>query len=125
MDAGEQYPWRKRTGRRAGTTSSRGAILETARKEFAAHGYGGTTTRAIAKAAGVDLALIHHFFLTKDGVFAAVAEGMFAVPDLLPTVLDGAPERSGERLVRAFVSHWEKPDVRIQVAAVLRSVTAS
>jgi len=125
MEGDEQAPWKKRTGRRAGPTTSDRSILETAKQEFAAQGFGGTTMRAIARSAGVDVALIHHFFLTKDGVFAAVIRGAFTVPDLVPTVLDGAPERVGERLVRAFVQHWESDDVQPRLVAVLRSVSAS
>jgi len=125
MDAKDQPVRRKRTGRPAGSISSKGRVLDAARAEFAAHGFNGTTTRAVAKSAGVDSALIHHFFLTKHGLFAVAIQDAFAVPDLLPTVLDGAPERCGERLVRAFVSHWEAAEMHLRVIAVLRSVVSS
>jgi hypothetical protein len=44
---------------------------------------------------------------------------------LVPIAVQGAPERTGERVVRAFVSHWEQPEIRPAITAVLRSVTAS
>ena len=50
-----------RTGRRGGDSGTREAILDAARKQFAAHGYGGATIRRIAADAGVDPALVHHF----------------------------------------------------------------
>jgi AcrR family transcriptional regulator len=35
-------------------------VLDAARTAFAAHGYEKTSTRAIARAAGVDVAQLHH-----------------------------------------------------------------
>ena len=57
---------KKRSGRRAGPTSSNHLILDAARSLFSAEGFEGTTMRAIAHASAVDAALIHHFFLTND-----------------------------------------------------------
>jgi len=99
-------------------------ILNTARAEFSAHGFGGTTMRAIAQAATVDAALIHHFFLSKEGLFTAAVQDAFVVPDLVPTVVEGSVERTGERTARAFITHWETPDVRHRLIGVLRSVMA-
>src|SRR5436309_1453926 len=46
-------------------SSSREDILRAARKLFAERGYQGATVRAIAAEAGVDAALVVHFFGTK------------------------------------------------------------
>ncbi len=51
----------RRSGRRAGESGTREAILAAARAQFAARGYDGATIRAIAAAAAVDPALVHHF----------------------------------------------------------------
>lgn len=99
-------------------------ILETARAEFSAYGFEGTTMRAIAQATGVDAALIHHFFLSKGGLFTAAIQDVFNVPDLVPTVVEGPAARAGERLARAFLSHWEGPQIRPRIVSVLRSATA-
>ena len=61
----------RRTGRRTGDSGTREAILGAARKQFGDHGYAGATIRAIAADAGVDPALVHHFFGTKERLFAA------------------------------------------------------
>lgn len=53
---------------------SRADILEAARSLFAAQGFKGTTTRQVAERAGVDVALIHHFFGTKARLFEAVLD---------------------------------------------------
>ncbi|MCC6238265.1 MAG: TetR family transcriptional regulator [Dehalococcoidia bacterium] len=63
---------RSRGRRLAG--DSRGDILGAARALFASRGYRGTTTRAVAERAGVDVALIHHFFGTKMRLFAESLE---------------------------------------------------
>lgn len=117
-------PHKKRSGRRVGPTSSHNMILGTARTEFSEHGFEGTTMRAIAQAATVDAALIHHFFLSKEGLFTAAVQDAFTVPDLIPTVVEGAPERTGERMARAFVTHWENPEIRPRLVGLLRSVMA-
>ncbi len=62
---------RKRPGRPPGTSDTRERILESARNLFARNGIDKTSIRAIAKDAGVDPALVHHYFGTKTQLFAA------------------------------------------------------
>lgn len=65
-------PVRRRSG-----TEIRRLILESARALFSERGYGATTTRAIADAAGVSEPLIFRNFVTKALLFqAAVADPM-------------------------------------------------
>jgi AcrR family transcriptional regulator len=120
--SGEPRGAPKRTGRRAGPTVSGRAILEAAGEQFGRYGYEATTMRAVAKAAGVDTALIHHFFLTKEGLFQAAVRGVLEPPDLMD-VVDGPRGRVGERVVLAFFSHWDQPVVRTPLTGLLRSVT--
>ncbi|MFI7601284.1 TetR family transcriptional regulator [Actinoplanes sp. NPDC049681] len=115
---------KKRSGRRVGPSNSHGAILHTARTLFGERGFDGTTMRGIAQAADVDSALIHHFFLSKEGLFLAAVQNAFVVPGLVEMVTEGDPEGAGERLARAFLAHWEDPEVRPQVEALIRSVRA-
>src|SRR5215469_17657819 len=60
-----------RTGRRAGDSGTREAILQAARAQFGERGYNAATIRGIAAAAGVDPALVHHYYGTKEKLFAA------------------------------------------------------
>jgi AcrR family transcriptional regulator len=115
---------KKRSGRRAGPTSTQHEILETARSLFSAEGFEGTTMRAIAHASAVDAALIHHFFLSKEALFTVAVQDAFAVADLVPAVVDGTPERAGERLARAFITYWETPGIQPRLVSLLRSATA-
>ncbi|MFI5742269.1 TetR family transcriptional regulator [Streptomyces anulatus] len=122
----EDAPAPRRRGRPSRKTASEGPdartrILEAARSEFAERGYDRTSIRGIAKAAGVDAALVHHYFGTKDEVFAAAVEVTFEPALVVHTVLGGPPEGLGERLARFFLSVWEDPATRSPLLAILRS----
>ncbi|WP_392671395.1 TetR family transcriptional regulator [Streptomyces sp. LN785] len=116
----------RRRGRPARTTEATGPgarerILEAARTEFAERGYDKTSIRGIAKAAGVDAALVHHYFGTKDDVFAAAIEVTFEPALVVPAVLGKGTEGLGERLARYFIEVWENPATRAPLLAVMRS----
>jgi AcrR family transcriptional regulator len=64
----------RRTGRRPGPTRTRGAILDAARTAFAARGYDAVSVRSVARDAGVDAALVHRFFGSKEQLFVAAME---------------------------------------------------
>ncbi|NEB53617.1 TetR/AcrR family transcriptional regulator [Streptomyces griseus] len=114
---------RGRPSRRAASEGpdARTRILAAARTEFAERGYDKTSIRGIARAAGVDAALVHHYFGTKDDVFAAAVEVTFEPALVVHTVLGGPPEGLGERLARFFLSVWEDPATRSPLLAILRS----
>ncbi|MEU4494336.1 TetR family transcriptional regulator [Streptomyces sp. NBC_00210] len=116
----------KRRGRPARTESDSGPgarerILAAARTEFAERGYDKTTVRGIARAAGVDPALVHHYFGTKDEVFAAAIEVSFEPALVIPVILGQGAEGIGERLARYFIGVWENPVSRAPMLAIIRS----
>lgn len=120
----------RRRGRpaRSDTDTGPGArerILEAARNEFAARGYDKTSVRGIAKAAGVDPSLVHHYFGTKDEVFGAAIELSFEPALVLPALLGGGQEGIGERLARYFISVWENPVSRAPLLAIMRSAVTN
>ncbi|GHB11255.1 TetR/AcrR family transcriptional regulator [Streptomyces chryseus] len=101
---------------------ARERILQAARDEFAERGYDKTSMRGIAKAAGVDAALVHHYFGTKDDVFAAAIEISFEPALVVPAVLgQGGTDGIGERLARYFIGVWENPATRAPLLAIVRS----
>jgi AcrR family transcriptional regulator len=114
----------RRTGRRRGPSATQNDIVAAARKLFAEHGYRGATMRAIAAEANVDAALIHHFFTSKEGVFAAAMEDAFPAPDDIDQVVAGGLDGLAERLVRFFLGLWESPDTREPLLAVMRSAVS-
>ncbi|MFD9353907.1 TetR family transcriptional regulator [Streptomyces sp. NPDC060031] len=92
-----------------------------ARSEFAARGYDKTSVRGIAKAAGVDPALVHHYFGTKDDLFAAAIELSIEPALVVPAIIGEGPAGIGERLARYFLEIWENPVTRAPLLAVIRS----
>jgi AcrR family transcriptional regulator len=114
----------KRPGRRPGSADTRGEILDAARAEFASRGYEKATVRGIARAAGVDSALVHHYFGSKDRVFLAALE--FPVdPAVVLEQVAGDPAGIGERLARFVVGLWEVPQARERLLAVLRTIASN
>jgi AcrR family transcriptional regulator len=114
----------RRSGRRPGDSGTKSEILRAARKVFAMHGYRGATMRLIAKEAKVDAALIHHFFTSKAGVYAAAVEASFDLRALIDTVLAAPPKEVGRTLVREFLNVWGRPESREPILAVLRSAVS-
>lgn len=98
-----------RRGRRGGVTASREHILEAARRLFAEHGFEGTSLRQVARAAGVDPAMIHHFFNGKDELFALSVELPADPEQMLAGVADSDPSHRAELIVRAVLRLWESP----------------
>ncbi|MFD9338662.1 TetR family transcriptional regulator [Streptomyces sp. NPDC060028] len=92
-----------------------------ARSEFAARGYDKTSVRGIAKTAGVDPALVHHYFGTKDDLFAAAIELSIEPALVVPAIIGEGPAGIGERLARYFLEIWENPVTRAPLLAVIRS----
>lgn len=114
----------KRPGRRPGSADTRGEILDAARAEFASRGYEKATMRGIARAAGVDPALVHHYFGSKDRVFVAALE--FPIdPAVVLEHVAGDPSGIGERLARFVVGLWEVPQARERLLAVVRTVASN
>lgn len=111
----------QRTGRRTGETTSRHEILLAARELFAELGYDGTTVRAIARRAGVDPALIHHFFVNKDGVFHAAVQSAVPLADLGATLRAGGWDGLAERLLRGYLMLWEDGERGEALAAIYRT----
>lgn len=114
-------PRTSRRGRRPGAPDTRATILAAARAAFGEKGFAGTTIRAVASSAGVDAALVHHYFGTKDDLFLAAMELPVDPRQFLGPALAGGPEGAGERLLRAFLSLWDDPDVSPVLVGIVRS----
>lgn len=89
------------TARRSDAT--RAAILDAARRRFAAEGYERATIRAIAAEAGIDPAMVMRYYGSKERLFAAAAEFDLRLPDP-----DRLPRSGyGRVLVQHFLDRWE------------------
>ena len=113
-----------RTGRRPGASGNRDRILAAAREQFAAAGWDATTIRSIASAAGVDPALVMHYFGSKAGIFRAALEFPIDPAEVVPRLLEPGLDGLGERMVRFFLAVWDSPDGR-PLLGVIRSAVVS
>ncbi|MEU2916084.1 TetR/AcrR family transcriptional regulator [Streptomyces massasporeus] len=114
----------RRRGRppRTESADTRDRILTAARDEFSERGYEKTSVRGIAKSAGVDPALVHHYFGTKEQVFEAAITLSFGPALQAPKAIEEGPlDGVGERLARFFFGIWENPATRAPLLAIVRS----
>src|SRR5919106_452743 len=113
-----------RTGRRVGTSTTRAAIAEAAQRSFAALGYDRTTIRAIASEAGVDPALVVHFFGSKQQLFLAAMDLPFEPEVALPSILAGKRKTVGERFARFIVGLLEDEQARSVMTGMVRAAAS-
>ncbi|MEV6138728.1 TetR family transcriptional regulator [Nocardia sp. NPDC051990] len=112
-----------RSGRRPGRSGAREEILAAARARFAEIGFDKTSIRAVAADAGVDPALVHHYFGTKQQLFAAVVE-LPVDPEATLRRIEAAPlDRLGETILGSVLAVWDSP-AGPGVVAVVRSIIA-
>jgi len=109
-------------GRRPGAPDTRAAIVDAARPLFADLGFSGTSMRKVAAEAGVDPALVHHYFDSKEDLFLASLDVPFDPRMLLAVVAEGGPDGAGERLLTTFFSIWDDEANRLPLLTIARGV---
>jgi AcrR family transcriptional regulator len=114
----------RRSGRRPGNPDTREAVLAAARAAFAERGFDGATIRGIATAAGVDPALVHHYFGNKDKLFLAAVQAPVDPDELLPEVLAADRDVLGQAIVRMALRVWDGP-AQPAGLALIRSAVGS
>ena len=116
----------RRRGRRAGGQDTRAVLLDAARAEFAERGYDGATVRRIAERAGVDAAMVNHWFGGKEALFTATLDIPLDPVMIHERIVPGDAEHLGSRIVRGFLQVWDGTGVAGggPMVAMLRSVAA-
>lgn len=119
-------PTRKRPprGRRPGASGTRDAIAEAARQCFAEAGYDRAGIRGVAERAGVDPALVMHYFGSKQKLFVSVMELPFVPDEVFPPLVAAPRGRAGERLARFVVDTLEDPPSRTVLTGMVRAAAA-
>lgn len=112
-------------GRRPGQTQTREDILAAARNQFGLRGYDAATIRGIAAEAGVNPALVHHFFGTKAQVFVAALNVPINPATVADVITQGPRDQIGERMIRMFLGLWSAPETRQPFLALIRSVAGN
>ena len=82
----------------------REAILEAAEVLFAADGFEGTSTRALAARAGVNLAMLSYYFGSKEGVFETLIQRR-----------TGKTYEDIQRIDNQSITQWEKLDAVVDL----------
>lgn len=111
----------RRSGRRPGESSTRDDILAAAAAAFAEHGYDRATIRGIAAVAGVDPALVIHYFGSKDALFEEVLRLPVRPSDVFARGVAAGADKLGSTIVRTFLETWSPPEQRVRLTAMLRS----
>ncbi|WP_218017205.1 TetR/AcrR family transcriptional regulator [Rhodococcus marinonascens] len=112
----------RRSGRRPGKQDTRDQILSAARLTFAQHGYDAATVRSVAASAGVDAALVYHYFGTKEKLFLAMMDAPIDPRRYVDTILDGPADRLAERMLRTALDMWDSPAGSAAVALLRSSI---
>jgi AcrR family transcriptional regulator len=111
-------------GRRPGASGTRETIAEAARLLFAEAGYDRAGIRGVAERAGVDPALVMHYFGSKQKLFVSVMELPYVPDEVLPKLVGTPRERAGERLARFMVDTLEDPQSRTVLTGMVRAAAA-
>ncbi|HEV7422200.1 MAG TPA: TetR family transcriptional regulator [Mycobacterium sp.] len=114
---------RKRPGRPAGTSDTRERILASARELFARNGIDKTSIRSIGAAAGVDPALVHHYFGTKQQLFAAAIHIPIDPMKVIGPMRETPVEELGLKLPSLLLPLWDS-EMGSGLIATLRSLLA-
>ncbi len=114
-----------RRGRRTDGSDARADIVTAAGEEFGERGFHGASLRGIARRAGVDPALVHHYFDNKEALFVAVV-GLPTTPSaVVARVVAAGREGAAEELVRTLLSVWGELSARRRLVALVGALTSS
>lgn len=81
--------------------------------------------RAIATEAGVDPALVRHFYTDKETLFAQAMAQRTEIPARVDAALRGDPETVGRRLTDAYFGLWEDDELRPVLLGLVRGAVTS
>lgn len=118
-------PRGRRPGRPSGASDTRDKILTAARELFARNGYANTAIRAVAVRAGVDAALVHHYYGTKQQLFAAAIELRVDPMVVLGPLREAPVAELGRTLPELLLPLWDSPAGAGLVAALRSMLTGT
>lgn len=95
--------------------------MEAARELFSAKGYDATSIRAVALAADVDPALVHHYFDDKADLFAGSIRAPIRPDRIVKLALEGPRDEIGVRLVVLALTALEDNTARDTMIGLIRT----
>lgn len=111
----------RRSGRRPGSPETRDQILSAARRQFIDDGFRAATMRSIANEAGVDPALVIHFFGSKENLFLEAIKPPIDPSATVGSYLAEDSETAGRRLVEFLLDSWESEDIHRTMLGIVRA----
>ncbi|WP_373179259.1 TetR/AcrR family transcriptional regulator [Mycobacterium marinum] len=114
---------RRRPGRPIGTSNTREHILTCARELFALNGLDRTSVRSVAAAAGVDAALVHHYYGTKQQLFAAAIQIPIDPTAVLEQIVETPVDELGLKLPSVLLPLWDS-ELSTGLVSTLRALMA-
>ncbi len=115
----------RKPGRPSGASDNREKILAAARDLFARNGFANTSIRAVAAAAGVDAALVHHYHGTKQQLFAAAVELPIDPMTVLGPLRETPVEELGHTLPELLLPLWDSQAGTGLIAALRAMLTGT
>ena len=103
---------------------TREAIAAAAGRLFAAQGFDRTSMRAIAREAGVDPALVTHYFGSKQRLFVEISRFPIDPQLLVEQVVAGSRDSVGSRLATLILGVLESPEGRERVTGMVRAAAS-
>jgi AcrR family transcriptional regulator len=113
----------RRRGRRPAGKDTKNALLTAGLAVFNEVGYEKATVRAIAARAGVDPAMVNHWFGGKEGLFAAAVRLPVNPNEIIEAIIEGPIEEMAERIVRRFLTVWDTAGGGV-FTALVRSISS-
>jgi len=110
-----------RRGPRPGGTDTRTEILAAAAAVFSKDGYQRGSVRGIAREAGVDPALVRHYFASKSELFVEAMRPPFDLTEQVARISEGDPQLVGHRVMAFFVEVWDDPVRGPRIIQLLRA----
>ncbi len=86
-------------------------IVAAARASFAEHGWAGTTMRGVARDAGVDPALVHYYFGSKEDLIEASTTPPPEWMEAMRAAVTSPEQTRGEAIVRNVMWVYRQPEL--------------
>ena len=96
---------------RSSSIERQASLIGAAASLFARKGFNGTTTKEIAKAAGVSEALVFKYFPTKQALYGAILAEKITINELLDAMEESSKKRDDRRVFSIIAGYRIRPDV--------------
>ena len=105
--------------------SRREEIINATRYQMLNGGTDAVTIRGVASRAGVDPALVYHYFGSKEGLLQASQQLPFDPQAIIPTLLESGRSNLGTRLIRTLLTVLDSSEAMAPMSFLFRMAFAN